>query len=111
MRKQGINLLEVDLKNIEKGVCLPGILIQHPLIPELKLPVYIASYLIADQDQNISLGLPNYSKRDYAFALANEIRIREPELELDEESLVDALGDSKCKPKTEYKLKDWLVSR
>ena len=84
MRKQGINLLEVDLQNIEKGVCLPGLSINHPLIPGLKLPVFIASYLIADQDQDISIGFPNYSKRDYAFAQSNEINIREPVLELDE---------------------------
>lgn len=111
MRKEGINLLEVDLQNIEKGVPLPGLSINHPLIPDLKLPVYIASYLIADQDQDISIGLPNYSKRDYAFAQSNGINIREPALELDEQNLIEALGDSKCRAKTEYKLKDWLVSR
>ena len=49
MRKNGFNLLEVDLEKIDKGAHLPGIEVRHPIKPEKTLPVYLASYLIADQ--------------------------------------------------------------
>ena len=70
-------MLEVDVNNIEEGIELAGLKVKHPLMRDAELPVYVASYLLADQDADVCLGYPNYSKRDLAFAKVNSIEIRE----------------------------------
>ena len=61
------------------------------------------------------IGVPNSSKRDQAFAEANQIPVTEQEFELDPEvtpgQIAETFGQDNCKVKTQYKLKDWLVSR
>ena len=48
-RRNGINLMEVNINKIEKGFELTGVKIKLPLLGNRELPVYIATYVLADQ--------------------------------------------------------------
>ena len=120
--------VEVDLDDMEPGVKLYGVEVLHPLTGQ-KLPVYVASYVLADYGPGALMGVPLHDERDCAFALANclpliEVISEEDKLvnSSDEFNGLDAkeaataimakfkgLGSGEWK--TEYRLRDWLVSR
>ena len=126
-KKQGMNVLEVDLENMDPGVRLHGIWAKHPLTGK-QVPVYVASYVLADYGNGIVMGVPFHDERDQAFALENDLDMI---CVVDEESqtmvnstedlngvtvekaaqkVVELLGEN-GKFTTEYRLRDWLVSR
>ena len=41
--------MEVNVENIEKGIKLPGIMVKDPLLDDIVLPVYVATYVLAEQ--------------------------------------------------------------
>ena len=49
---------------------LHGIKAVHPLTG-LKLPVFLASYVVGDYGPGAVMGVPFHDERDCAFALAN----------------------------------------
>ena len=61
---------EINLDEMEPGVKLYGVEAIHPLTGK-KLPVYVASYVLADYGPGALMGVPLHDERDCAFALAN----------------------------------------
>ena len=60
MRRNGVNLMEVNNNNIEQGIELNGVKVTLPVIGNKELPVYIATYVLADQGQEICIGGSNH---------------------------------------------------
>lgn len=97
-----------------------------------KMQIWVADYVLMDENDGIKVGIPAESKKDNDFALAHGLSII-PVLETNpsesnsnkrlligkyrgetqEEARKKILEDlgSKAKPVTKYNLKDWLVSR
>ena len=81
MRKQqGINLLEIDLKNIDEGMEIGTAI--HPLTGE-QIPVFITSYVRDDYGSGAVMGVPAHCDQDKAFAIKNNLAIQ---VVLDEEN-------------------------
>ena len=120
-----------DLDNIDPGVKLYGVEVLHPVTGK-RLPVYVASYVIGDYGPGALMGVPLHDERDCAFALENGLPLIQVlsddekdcrlvnstecfnGLQVDEGARaivakLDELGYGSWH--TEYRLRDWLVSR
>lgn len=106
-----------------KGFLLKDLLVVHPG-HECLIPVYIADYIRGDYGSGIIMGVPAHDERDAGFAKEHGIdslRVIGDDgtmmnsMELDSMSTDDAARSitrsSFSRPETQYKLKDWLVSR
>lgn len=62
-KKQGVNVLEVDLENMDPGTRLHGIWAKNPLTSK-QVPVYVASYVLADYGNGSVMGVPFHDERD-----------------------------------------------
>jgi leucyl-tRNA synthetase len=70
------------------------------------IPIWTANYVVKGYGTGYVMGVPNDDKRDRDFALRNNIKFNE------EKQLIDInLISDFCKPKTNYRLRDWCVSR
>ncbi|PVU94431.1 hypothetical protein BB561_002551, partial [Smittium simulii] len=126
-------------KNINSKIGIEtGLFASHPLDPKKKIPVFIANYVLADYGSGAVMGVPAHDSRDFDFANANGITdfisdSGKSELFCEKGVLKkipanDIFGGLSsddaakrileiCKisglgrVKTQYKLKDWLVSR
>jgi leucyl-tRNA synthetase len=104
-----------------------GIFATHPLTGE-KLPVFVADYVIGDFAHGCVMGVPAHDERDMGFAKAHGIPVIQVidengnminSSELDGMNAEEAiarileLAEKKNvgKPSTQYRLRDWLVSR
>ena len=136
IEKTGIAMKkEIDLDNMEPGVRLHGVEVEHPLTGQ-KLPVFVAPYVVADYGPGALMGVPLHDERDCAFALANNLPLiqvlsDQQADEVSEETLVNSTAEFNGMKaseaaqaiteklseqglggvKTEYRLRDWLVSR
>ncbi|KAF9586056.1 hypothetical protein BGW38_010116 [Lunasporangiospora selenospora] len=45
-----------------------GLFVDHPLIPDTKIPVYAVNYVVSDYGTGAVMGVPGHDERDYAFA-------------------------------------------
>ena len=63
MKQNGINLLEVDLKNIDMGILVKNVNVVHPLTGK-NIPIYITSYVHADYGTGAIMGVPGHDDRD-----------------------------------------------
>jgi len=63
LKNQGVNILEVDIKNIDKGIIVPDIFAIHPLTGN-QIPLYITSYVHADYGTGCIMGVPAHDERD-----------------------------------------------
>ena len=63
LKQDGVNLLEIDLKNIDKGIKVPNLHVKHPITGKL-LPIFITSYVHADYGSGSIMGVPAHDERD-----------------------------------------------
>ena len=119
---------------MDPGQVLFGVEVVHPFTGA-KLPVYVASYVLADYGPGALMGVPMHDEKDCGFALENNLTliqvVQETEDGIEEPRLVNS-GDSfngltvkdgakaimvkleemdQGKWATEYRIRDWLVSR
>lgn len=119
----------IDLDNIDPGVRLHDINAIHPLTGK-PIPVYIASYVLADYGPGAVMGVPFNDERDCSFALENNLPLIQV-LSEDDSTLVNStdkfngMGPEEAATaivahleetglatwQTQYRLRDWLVSR
>ncbi len=66
MRAQKVN--EETLSKTDKEGVLTDLFIQHPLIKDKKLPVYIANFILMDYGSGAIYGCPAHDQRDLDFA-------------------------------------------
>lgn len=59
---------EETLETLEKKGVNSGIFVRHPLIPERKLPIYIANFVLMDYGTGAIFGCPAHDRRDFDFA-------------------------------------------
>lgn len=119
----------IDLDQMEPGQRLHGVHAIHPFTGA-ELPVFVASYVLADYGPGALMGVPMHDERDCAFALENNLTLIQV-LDDTEERLVNSGDEFSGMPirqgaeailtrleqiqqgkwATEYRLRDWLVSR
>eukprot|EP00924_Labyrinthula_sp_SR-Ha-C_P015823 snap_masked-scaffold_4-processed-gene-10.27-mRNA-1 protein AED:0.13 eAED:0.13 QI:0/0/0/1/1/1/2/0/685 len=94
--------------NLEK--CFLGMYVLHPKTG-VKLPVYVADYVLSSYGSGAVMGVPKYDQRDNAFIreMKKEESVSLEEYVFDEKkhTLAEKLG----RVSTQYKMRDWLVSR
>ncbi|CDW72114.1 leucyl-trna synthetase [Stylonychia lemnae] len=134
LKQQGRDLKQIDINNIDEGVLFRNIKAIHPLTGD-EIPVYATSYVFNEYGTGSIMGVPFHDDRDCAFAVKNQIDMiqvinGDEEKNLDECVLVNSGEYSQLKVKegvqkiisqleklnkgqkqTEYRLRDWLVSR
>ena len=60
-----MDLRIIDLDNIDKGIKLPGVSVQHPLMADKQIPVYVTSYVFNDYGTGAIMGVPFHDERDF----------------------------------------------
>ncbi|OMJ18710.1 Leucine-tRNA ligase [Smittium culicis] len=136
---------EINSNTIKIGLNT-GLYAYHPLNSDLKIPIYIANYVLSDYGSGAVMGVPAHDQRDFDFAHSNGIINFEPVIEsktekdknelnlfLDKGLLIKSRANGEFggltsematekilhkaekmgtgRPKIQYRLKDWLVSR
>ena len=66
---------EAELERVEKKGCDTGLRLDHPFLPELTLPLYIANFVLMDYGTGAIFGCPAHDQRDLDFALKYNLRI------------------------------------
>lgn len=135
-RAQGISQREVD--TAEKRGFNTGLTVQHPLLKDHPLPLYVANFVLMEYGTGVVFGCPAHDTRDFDFATKYKLPII-PVIEKPEGALLPYTGEGplfnssflnglegkeartvviqhleslqKGKGKTVYKLRDWGVSR
>ena len=93
-------------ENKEKtGVKLEGVSAINPATKE-EIPVYIADYVLASYGTGAVMAVPAHDERDFEFAKKFNLPILETKFANWDE--IAAMGGKKT---TQYRLRDWLVSR
>ena len=93
-------------ENKEKtGVKLEGVMATNPATKE-KIPIYIADYVLNSYGTGAVMAVPAHDERDHEFARRFNLPIRETELA--QWDAIAAMGGERA---TQYRLRDWLVSR
>ncbi|MFA5942130.1 MAG: class I tRNA ligase family protein [Candidatus Paceibacterota bacterium] len=93
-------------ENKEKtGVKLEGVMAVNPATKE-EIPIYVADYVLGSYGTGGIMAVPAYDERDREFAEKFNLPIREAEF-VDWDT-VASIGGEKA---TQYRLRDWLVSR
>ena len=87
------------------GVKLEGILAINPATKE-EVPIYIADYVLASYGTGAVMAVPAHDERDLEFAQRFGLPVRKAEAAT--EDVLAAIGGRKA---TQYRLRDWLVSR
>lgn len=132
---------EEALSSAEKVGLKTGFFVHHPFINGKKLPVYFANFVLMDYGSGAIFGCPGHDQRDFEFAKKYNLEIirvvkdETKNVDLNEaytgdgkminSSFLDGLEVQKAKEKiieeiekksigkrkTQYRLKDWGVSR
>ena len=87
------------------GVKLEGISAINPATKE-EIPIFTADYVLDSYGTGAVMAVPAHDERDFAFAKKFNVPIRETEFA--EWDTIAAIGGEKA---TQYRLRDWLVSR
>ncbi|KAI5803049.1 leucyl-tRNA synthetase [Geopyxis carbonaria] len=129
----------------KSGFLLPGVTAISPIDPKVKIPVYVADYVLDGYGSGAVMGVPGHDLRDNAFWLSHcpSIPVKtvitpldikhtlkdgeiytEPGLlnnqcgrysvltsEEAKESILEVLGSDVAQKTTQWRLRDWLISR
>ncbi|MDO4974829.1 MAG: leucine--tRNA ligase [Alphaproteobacteria bacterium] len=127
---------EEDLEKSEKKGIFTGLFVNHPLIKDKKLPIYIANFVLIDYGTGAIFGCPAHDGRDFDFAKKYDLPII-PVIKSDEDlpysgdgehinsDFLNGMNISQAKNymidylekqglgkrKVTYRLRDWLISR
>lgn len=127
---------EEDLEKVEKKGIFTGLFVNHPLIKDKKLPIYIANFVLIDYGTGAIFGCPAHDGRDFDFAKKYDLPII-PVIKSDEalpysgdgehinSDFLNGMNISQAKNymidylekqglgkrKVTYRLRDWLISR
>jgi leucyl-tRNA synthetase len=72
--KSGVSAAAIE--TAEKMGYDTGLTVQHPFVADLKLPVYIANFVLMDYGTGAIFGCPAHDQRDYDFARKYDLPIR-----------------------------------
>ena len=93
-------------ENKEKtGAKLEGVAAINPATKE-EIPIYIADYVLASYGTGAVMAVPAHDERDNEFARKFNLPTRETKFASEED--IAAMGGKRT---TQYRLRDWLVSR
>ncbi|UVO55247.1 leucine--tRNA ligase [Sphingomonas sp. SUN039] len=73
-RKGGTTAAEIE--TAEKLGFDTGLTVDHPLIPDAKLPVFVANFVLMDYGTGAVMGVPAHDQRDLDFARKYELPVR-----------------------------------
>jgi len=134
---------EAAIEQAEKIGFDTGARVQHPFLPDVQLPVYIANFILMDYGTGAIFGCPGHDQRDHDFATKYKLPIiqvvapengeaidikKEPyvgpgkmvnsrefdgmEIEAAKSAAIKKMEDmGRGKGVTQYRLRDWGVSR
>lgn len=66
---------EADLEKAEKQGFDTGLSVVHPFIPDLRLPLYVANFVLMDYGTGAIFGCPAHDQRDLDFARKYGLRV------------------------------------
>ena len=79
-----------------------------------KLPIWVADYVLMDYASGAVMGVPAQDQRDCSFAQAHQIPVKalsEDDMP-SKEAVLSLIQKTQCgRPLTQYRLRDWLISR
>ena len=99
-------LERTELAKEKTGVQLKGVMAQNPANKE-EIPVFIADYVLASYGTGAIMAVPSHDERDMEFAQKFELKVSDAPLVSFDEGIKRGGG----KKKTNYHLRDWLISR
>jgi leucyl-tRNA synthetase len=134
------NTSTADIEKAEKEGVDTGLIAINPIDPSIEMPVHIANFVVSDYGSGALFGCPAHDQRDYEFAKKYNLPIRQvvdhEDADISKESylgpgqiinsgFLDGLSVEDAKAKaaskleemklgkatTQYKLRDWGVSR
>ena len=132
--KQKSDLERTDLNKNKSGIRLKNVIAINPANKE-EVPVFVADYVLTGYGTGAIMAVPAHDERDYQFAKKYDLKIKQViasnKKKLDEdiftgygflknsenfndfssEEAIKKITKKFGKKKTEYKLKDWCVSR
>ena len=73
-RKGGTTAAEIE--TAEKLGFDTGLTVDHPLIPDMKLPVFVANFVLMEYGTGAVMGVPAHDQRDLDFARKYELPVR-----------------------------------
>lgn len=73
---QKISMDENTIETMEKKGFFTGLYVEHPFDNELKLPIYIANFILMDYGTGAIFACPAHDKRDYEFATKYNLPIK-----------------------------------
>ncbi|MBQ4875177.1 MAG: leucine--tRNA ligase [Rickettsiaceae bacterium H1] len=126
-----------EIEKAEKKGIDTGIKVRHPFLPDKKLPVYIANFVLAEYGTGAIFGCPAHDKRDHDFAKKYDLLIypiikteNNESYEIKEGTLYNSeflngletksakklvvkklIEQEKGEKVTNYRLRDWGISR
>jgi leucyl-tRNA synthetase len=83
---------EAEMEKAEKKGINTGILVSHPLNPEVKLPVWIANFILMDYGTGAIFACPAHDQRDLDFALKYQLPVIDTFYSLKNEENVKAIA-------------------
>ncbi|MEK9178546.1 MAG: class I tRNA ligase family protein, partial [Patescibacteria group bacterium] len=102
------------ISKIDKGQEVSGVFtghfVKHPGTGE-KLPIWVADYVLMEYGEGAVMGVPAHDERDLRFAKKYDLPVKEIELENIEKVFEELEKKGIGKRKTNYHLRDWLISR
>lgn len=123
-----------ELRRMNDPELVEGVFLEqyasHPFLPGVKLPIFAASHVLDSYGHGAVMGVPAHDNRDARFALKMDIKISTPVIDADDrlinsgafngllsttearEAVISHLQSHSIGSETSnYKLRDWLVSR
>jgi len=104
--KQKSELERTELTKEKTGVELRGVKAVNPATKE-QIPVFIADYVLASYGTGAIMAVPAHDERDREFAQNFKLPVNNAPLVSVEEAIKKSGGEKK----TNYHLRDWLISR